>query len=275
MTTPPRSLTPKPRPDAMTRAAGIVAQARRLVVLTGAGVSAESGVPTFRDALTGHWANHNPEDLATPQAFRKDPESVTRWYDERRLRLAECKPNRGHDAIAELQHRLTHAHRDFTLITQNVDGLHQLAGSINPIEIHGSIHRWKCTRTNTIMHNPPLPLTHFPMPTPAGGFLRPDVVWFGEMLPQEELVAADNAVRACDVFLAVGTSGLVYPAAAFLEQAAQHGAVTIEINTNPTPLTRHADVVLEGKSGDILPQLIEIATSLGLPLPPQSQDDAY
>lgn len=223
----------------------------RLVVLTGSGISAESGVPTFREAQTGLWARFDPQELATPEAFGRDPKLVWDWYAWRRKLVAEAHPNPGHLAIAQMQQLFA----DFTLVTQNVDGLHQRAGSRGVVELHGNIIRTKCSVEGTEVEDyedgesPPL------CPS-CGAPLRPDVVWFGEMLPHDTLGAASEAARRSDVLLSVGTSSLVYPAAALPFEALENGATVVEINPGETPLSPHADYALRGRAGEVLPRLI-------------------
>jgi NAD-dependent deacetylase len=223
----------------------------RVVVLTGSGISAESGVPTFREAQTGLWARFDPQDLATQEAFARDPKLIWDWYAWRRKLVAKARPNQGHVAIAEMQHLV----QDLTLVTQNVDGLHQQAGSRDVIELHGNIRRTKCSAEGLKVEDydesesPPL------CPS-CGAPLRPDVVWFGEMLPVGSLDSASEAVRDADVFLSIGTSSLVYPAAALPLEALESGAMLVEINLGETPLTPHADYALRGQAGDVLPRLI-------------------
>jgi NAD-dependent deacetylase len=218
--------------DPILAARTLLIAASRVTVLTGAGISAESGIPTFRDAMTGLWARFRPEDLATPEAFERDPKLVNDWYAWRRELVLKAQPNPGHLALAELERRVPH----FTLITQNVDGLHTRAGSHDVIELHGSILR---TRVHT------------------NGLERPDVVWFGEMLPQDALRRAFAAARACDVFLSVGTSTLVEPAASLPFAALEAGAAVIEINPTRTPLSDRARVWVQGAAGVALPALVD------------------
>jgi NAD-dependent deacetylase len=223
----------------------------RTVVLTGSGISAESGVPTFREAQTGLWERFDPQELATPEAFARDPRLVWDWYAWRRKLVAEARPNPGHVAIAEMQHLV----QNLTLVTQNVDGLHQRAGSRDVIELHGNIRRTKCPVEGTTVDNydesesPPL------CPS-CGAPLRPDVVWFGEMLPAEAIEAASEAALGADVFLSVGTSSLVYPAAGLPFEAVENGATLVEVNPETTPLTPRADYTLHGPAGDVLPRLV-------------------
>ena len=223
-----------------------------VVVLTGAGVSAESGVPTFRDAQTGLWAKYSPEELATSQAFRRNPKLVWEWYAWRRELVAGAQPNPGHLALAELEQRLP----NFTLITQNVDGLHQRAGSRKVIELHGNINRIKCFEEEEIIDSWP-PTSEAPPRCPrCGGYLRPDVVWFGETLPPQALQAAFEAAQQGDLFFSIGTSALVQPAASLPLVALQAAAAVVEINPDTTPLTWRATYVLSGPAGQILPALL-------------------
>lgn len=240
-------------------AALALAQARHVVVITGAGVSAESGIRTFRDTMEGLWKDFDPAKLATPEAFATDPATVTRWYDWRRLGCLAAEPNPGHVALAKLEAWLGETNRAFTLLTQNVDRLHHKAGSRNVIELHGSIIEWRCTRTGRKSTPPNTPFDEFPPRSEAGAPLRPDVVWFGEALPQPALDAAEHAMHTCDLFMSVGTSSVVYPAAGFAELARYRGAPVIEVNPAPTALTRTATWSLRGKSGQILPHLLGTA----------------
>ncbi len=222
------------------------------VVLTGAGVSAESGVPTFRDAQTGLWARYKAEQLATPEAFDANPGLVWDWYMWRREVLAGVSPNPGHGALAKLGHALPR----LTLVTQNVDGLHQAAGSSGVIEFHGNISRTVCSARPCAGMADPEDHGSPPLCTRCGAFMRPDVVWFGEAIPPAALEAAAGAADACDLFLAIGTSAVVYPAAGLAEVARRSGAAVAEINPDATPLSGSADIVLAGKSGEVLPQLL-------------------
>jgi len=229
-----------------------VRAARHIVVLTGAGMSAESGVPTFRDAQTGLWAQFDPQQLATEEAFRANPSRVWDWYAFRREMIIKVEPNAGHRALAAFARR--HPGR-LTLITQNVDGLHQRAGSPGVLALHGNIFedKWldtpkSCCNAHAAVAGSP------PYCDRCGNMLRPNVVWFGEMLPVEILAAAEDAARACDLMLVVGTSGVVYPAAGLARTAA--GKVVI-INPEPTDLDDTADAVLPGKAAELLPQLLE------------------
>lgn len=225
---------------------------RRAAALTGSGVSQESGVPTFRDVQSGLWAQYRPEDLATPEAFRRNPKLVWDWYAMRRARADSVAPNPGHHALVAMARRIA----DFTLITQNVDGLHARAGSPNVIELHGNIRRVKCFDCGKSAAEWRDDGESVPTCAACGGLLRPDVVWFGERLPPEALEAAWAATRACQVFFSIGTSGLVQPAASLAHVAKEGGAAVVEVNLEPTPLTPWADFFLRGKSGEVLPALV-------------------
>jgi len=233
-------------------AARLLRAARHVCVLTGAGISAESGIPTFRDALTGLWARFRPEDLATPEAFERDPQLVWDWYEARRAQLRRAEPNAGHRAIVELAARTPR----FTLVTQNVDGLHQRAGSTAVLEYHGNILRDRCTVENIVADRAQDARTGLPHCSACGGLLRPDVVWFGEAIPPGPMRLADAAAGDCDLFLSIGTSSLVYPAAGLAEIALARGVPVIEINPHATDLSPRADVVLRGPSGQVLPALL-------------------
>lgn len=226
-----------------------------MVALTGAGISAESGVPTFRDAQTGLWARYDPTDLATPQAFRRDPKLVWEWYAWRRGLVAQAQPNPGHLALAEFEARLAALGARLTLITQNVDGLHHRAGSVNVIELHGNLHRTKCSAEEVVIETWPATADVPPHCPRCGALLRPDVVWFNESLPVEALRAAIVAANACDVFFSIGTSSVVQPAASLAYSALEQGAPLIEINPADTPLTPLATHCLRGPAGQILPAL--------------------
>jgi NAD-dependent deacetylase len=220
-----------------------------LVVLTGAGISAESGVPTFRGA-GGLWRNFRPEELATPGAFRRDPALVWEWYNWRRGLVARCQPNAAHETLAEIEEALP----DFTLITQNVDGLHQAAGSQNVLELHGNIWRVRCTACGAAREDHRVPLPEIPLRCPAcAGLLRPDVVWFGESLPAQVLEAAWVAAARCTTMLVIGTSAVVQPAASLPLVALRNGARLVEVNPAETPLSRHAHEVLRGPAAEVLP----------------------
>jgi len=230
--------------------------AKHVVVLGGAGVSAESGIPTFRDALEGYWSKYDPELLATPEAFRRDPALVTRWYDERRQKVLACQPNDAQRALVEVE-AWCHEHAStFVILTQNVDGLHQRAGSKDVVEVHGSLLKWRSTRSNQEVEDLPIPFRTYPANAPDGGLLRPGVVWFGENLPELAVERVELELARADLFIAIGTSGIVYPAAAWSEVARQNGAFTAEINRDPTPLSSSFNMVLRGNAGEILTSLI-------------------
>lgn len=226
--------------------------AKHVAVMTGAGISAESGIPTFREAQTGLWARYDPQELATPQAFVKNPRLVWEWYAWRRELVSAAQPNAGHLALVEMAQYVPH----FTLITQNVDGLHQLAGSTDVIELHGNLHRTKCFREETVIDEW-VDTGEVPPRCPrCGDRLRPDVVWFGEALPRAALQAASDAAMTCEVFFSIGTSALVEPAASLARMAMHHGATVIEINPVATPLTSMATYALQAPAGRVLPELV-------------------
>ena len=235
---------------ALEQARGWVAEARQIFVLTGAGISAESGVPTFRDALTGLWERFDPEELATEEAYRRQPALVWQWYQHRRELVAAARPNPAHHALAVLA-RL----KSMTLVTQNIDGLHQKAGSEQVVELHGNLfaNKWLdgCGRCDTV---PPIPGDP-PRCAICGAMMRPGVVWFGEDLPRVARFRADHSAESCDLCLVVGTSGLVYPAAALPGVAKENGARVIVVNPKPSALDETADIVLPAPAGECLPLL--------------------
>ena len=246
-------------PPSLNELAARLRLCRHLVILTGAGVSQESGIPTFRDTLTGLWSQFEAERLATPAAFKADPALVWSWYEWRRAQVLACEPNAAHAAIAELAHRVPR----LTLITQNVDRLHQRAGSPEVLELHGSLHRpccHACRRPYALTGPPPLPDEGQRLPplrcAHCGGRIRPGVVWFGEMLPANILKQAEAAARDGDLFLSVGTSALVYPAAGLPWAAAEAGVLVAQINPDTTPLDSLAAVNLQGTAAQILPELV-------------------
>jgi NAD-dependent deacetylase len=223
-----------------------------VVVLTGAGISAESGVPTFR-GKEGLWGKFKPEELATMDAFMANPEIVWEWYSWRRELIEKIAPNPGHYALCDLENRFEH----FTLVTQNVDGLHQQAGSERVLELHGNIFRNKCQKcSQQFTRQNKFAPEALPVCEACGGKIRPDVVWFGEMLPEQVIEEAFRKAEQAELFLSIGTSGLVHPAAGLPVLAKRHGAILVEINLEPTPLTELADFALGGESGKLLPKLV-------------------
>ena len=243
------------RPDVPQSVAEALRRACRVAVLTGAGASAESGISTFREE-DGLWSRFNPDEVATRQAFRRDPQHVWSWYVERREQIARTGPNAGHFALAEMERHAP----EFTLVTQNIDGLHRRAGSERVVELHGNIFRVRCFEEDIVVSAPAEETTPGPpVCSRCGAFLRPDVVWFGEMLSMEAIAEAVNAAQRSDVFLSVGTSCLVEPAASLPFEAVRRGAVVVEINPETTPLSRYATHVLRGRAGDVLPRLVDAA----------------
>src|SRR5438093_747673 len=229
----------------------LLGRGRRVAALTGAGVSAESGVPTFRSP-GGFWDNESLLDLATPQGFARDPRRVWAWDAARPRQGTGCAPNAGHLALASFGRN----HPDFRLITQNVDGLHAGAGSAGVILLHGDLFRVRCTKEGTSREDRRVPLPEIPPRCECGALLRPDVVWFGEELPREEIHKATEAATHAEVFLSIGTSALVYPAAALPEIARGSGAYLVEINVEETPLSPLADEVVLGPAARVLPALL-------------------
>jgi NAD-dependent deacetylase len=235
----------------MDRVATWIRDAEHVVVLTGAGISAESGVPVFRGS-GGLWRRFRPEDLATPEAFRRRPQLVWEWYLWRRERIAAAEPNEGHRAIA----RLEAVRSSVTLLTQNVDGLHGRAGSRSPVELHGNLWRVRCADGCGVEHRDrETEVPRQQMRCRCGGWLRPDVVWFGESLDAGVMDAAAQAVEHANVVLVVGTSAVVYPVAALPQMARRSGARLVEVNIEDTPLTAHVDAALRGSAGEVLPAL--------------------
>ena len=228
--------------------------AKSVVVLTGAGVSAESGIPTFRGP-GGLWRQFRPEDLATLEAFGKDPKLVWEWYDWRRQLIAAAKPNPAHHALVHMEHLFPH----FLLITQNIDGLHQRAGSQRLVEFHGCIWRVRCLAEGRVSENHQVPLPELLPRCPCGSLLRPDVVWFGEPLPRAALTEAWSAAKGCDIFFSIGTSSFVQPAASLPIMAKEEGAFVVEINPAHTPATPLVDAYLQGPAGEILPNLFQMS----------------
>ena len=224
--------------------------ARHVCVLTGAGISAESGVPTFRDAQTGLWEKYDPLDLATPEAFLRDPVLIWRWYRWRRELVAKAEPNPGHKALADLAALVPR----MTLVTQNVDGLHQRAGSAGVIEFHGNLFADRCFAEDCVVSCDTE--SAVPICPGCGSNVRPGVVWFGESIPERALDQSFAAASDCDVFLSIGTSALVYPAAGLAEIARGSGATVIEINPNPTEQSAGFDYVIAGNAGAVLPEIL-------------------
>ena len=234
---------------------GQLLRARSLLVLTGAGMSAESGIPTFRDAQTGLWAKYRPEELATPEAFAANPDRVWQWYEARRKAVREARPHAGHQALVELESLVD----EVTIVTQNVDGLHQVAGSSRVWELHGNIMRSKCHKSlrpigrEWIEESPQSPPRS---PYVTGGLARPDVVWFGEALPAAAVEGAVEAAARCDFCFSIGTTSLVQPAASLPLFALEHGAPLVEINPAPTPLSPHAAQCFRGTASEVLVTLV-------------------
>lgn len=269
------------------RVRGWLASARAVVVLTGSGVSAESRIPTFRAAAAGlggengpagassgaadHdaeeedmaalWAEFDPQTLATPEAYARDPETVSRWYDWRRVKCLRAEPNAGHAALARMQDALEARGGTLALLTQNVDGLHQRAGSRGVVELHGSIHAWRGVGSGRParpgVEITDEPFAAFPPRLADGEAMRPGVVWFGEALPEAALAASYAALESCDVFFSVGTSSQVWPAAGFVEIARAAGARTVEVNPEATAASGVCDAALRGPSGAVLPRLVD------------------
>jgi len=248
------------RSSDLETAVELLGAAERVVVSTGAGMSRESGIPTFRDAQEGLWARFNPEELATEAGFRAAPERVWGWYSHRRQSILRCEPHAGHRALVEFETLVP----ELVVVTQNIDGLHAAAGSADVIELHGSIRRSKCLdRKHPFrgeLHEQPVDPDggeQAPPPCPqCGSPLRPDVVWFGEMLPAQATDRAWELARRCDVMLVVGTSGMVWPAAELPFIAARAGARILEVNPVASEITRVADVFLGGPAGEVLPALV-------------------
>lgn len=234
-----------------------------ITVMTGAGVSAASGVPTFRGA-EGLWKQFKPESLATADAFARDPKLVWEWYDWRRQKIAACEPNAAHHALATWSRRFP----NFKLITQNVDGLHERAGTADTIRLHGSIWEvrcWdRCGQSPSRWRDETVPYAEIPPACPhCGGLIRPGVVWFGEALDPDVIDRASAAAAECDIFFTIGTSSVVYPAASFVDHARANGAFTVEINPDATPASGAVDLVVRGPAERILEEIEEHLLSLG------------
>jgi NAD-dependent deacetylase len=230
----------------------LLKRSKRVMISTGAGISAESGAPTFRSP-TGLWKEFDPNDYATPEAFENDPLKVWKFYDWRRTVYRDMQPNPGHYALVEMEN----IYPEFSLFTQNVDGLHQKAGSNNVYELHGNIWKVRCLEEGREMTLYDTPLPVLPPHCGCGGILRPGVVWFGEPLPTEILDKATESASRCEAFFVIGSSAIVQPAASLAWIARDHGALVVEINTESTPATDIADESFRGKSGIILPELIK------------------
>ncbi len=228
-----------------------LARARSVTLLTGAGISADSGVPTFRGA-EGLWRNFRPEELASPDAFARDPRLVWEWYNWRRELIATKSPNPAHFALADMERRFERC----WLVTQNVDGLHRAAGSERLSEIHGNIWRVRCTGCGLVDDNREVPIPILPHCARCGELLRPHIVWFGESLDPVDLDRSYQALRSCEVLLIIGTSGVVYPAASFAPLAKTAGAFVVEINLDPTPQSDLVDLSLQGRAKDVVPALL-------------------
>ncbi len=240
--------------EALESAAKYLQAAKRVAVLTGSGISAESGIQTFRGA-GGLWEGHSLEDVATPEGFQRNPTLVWRFYNARRANIAQAQPNPGHHTLVKMENHFGLA--NFAIITQNVDGLHKAAGSQTIWELHGSLRRIRCSHCPYNVDRDAEALPDLPRCDSCGELLRPDVVWFGEMLPQDVWMEAEKATRNCDCFLVVGTSAVVFPAAGLILRAKDFGATIIEINLERTAATSEVDVGLYGPSGQILPLLWE------------------
>lgn len=242
--------------NSIEAAARALARAHKVVVFTGAGVSRESGIATFRDPEEGIWRKYDAMEMATLEGYLRDPAFVWAWYEHRFGKVAAAEPNLGHRAIAELEQLLP----DVTVVTQNIDGLHQRAGSSDVIELHGSMHRFACLNRKhggfsleDLSDQEERP----PRCPECREVIRPDVVWFGEALPEDELRRAQQLSGACEAMLVVGTSGVVFPAAALPLQALHAGAVVIDVNPQPGAITSQATIYLKGRGGDLLPRLVE------------------
>ncbi len=234
-----------------------LAKAQLVVAATGAGMSKESGIATFREAQEGLWERYNPEELATRQGFQENPARVWGWYNYRRGLIAQRAPHAGHRALAALEELVPQV----IVVTQNIDGFHLDAGSTTVLEVHGNIHRFKCfEQGHPVEIDEPVSDSQGDLEPPScplcGSLVRPDVVWFGEMLPPDVFQRAEAAGSACDVMLVVGTSGMVQPAASLPLVASAAGATVVEVNVEPSHLTHYVDVFLEGPAGVILPELV-------------------
>jgi len=230
-----------------------LSSARRVTVLTGAGISADSGIPTFRGP-DGLWKNFRAEDLATPEAFARNPSLVWEWYNWRRELLATKEPNPAHRALVKMELDIKSRHAEFCLLTQNVDGLHEMAGSRNLIELHGNIWKVRCTGCGDVTEDRRVPIPIPPYCSSCGKMLRPHIVWFGEMLDSDDVSRALESLEHCEVMLVIGTSGVVQPAASFASTARSAGAFVVEINPDASSSAAH--VALRGRAAEIVPQLV-------------------
>jgi NAD-dependent deacetylase len=240
-------------PNMLTHAREMLRTTRRVVSFSGAGLSAESGIPTFRDAQTGFWAKYDPARLASPEGFVRDPELVVNWYNDRRRQMSRVQPNPAHAALA--------AHPDITHVTQNIDDLLHRAGALNVVQLHGTITTDRCHAEcgyeEQVDLNDPPGLRHCPN---CGEHLRPSVVWFGEVLPQRAWLEAEQACTSCDVLLVIGTSAEVYPAAGLIDLAHSAGAKIIVINTQPSAASGFADIEIIGPAGELVPRILDRGT---------------
>lgn len=235
-----------------------IKECKKIAVLTGAGISKESGIPTFRGE-DGLWQKYNPEELATPWAFKKDPKLVWEWYNYRREIIAKAKPNEAHLILAKLEKT-----KDLTIITQNIDGLHSLAGSKNIIELHGNIWRVRCVECDTRKYNRSVPIEEIPPRCECGGLLRPDVVWFGEQLPEEAIEKAVRVAQECDLFMVIGTSLVVQPAGSLPFIALENKALVVEVNPEETILSRKIDLFFKMKATEFASTLKRYLTEESL-----------
>lgn len=238
--------------DSIAKAARLLHESRHPIFLSGAGISAESGIPTFRGA-DGLWKNYRPEELATPEAFARDPHLVWQWYNWRKNLIAKCKPNPAHYAAAKLQQLLP----QLLCVTQNVDGFHALAGLSEILEMHGNIYRTRCLSCKTVAENRSEITPTTPCPACGKVPLRPDVVWFGEALPRQVMDTLHESLQVADAILVVGTSGTVYPAAGFAVEVRRRRGRVIEINTDEAHRPYAEDIYLHGTAGDILPAIVQ------------------
>ncbi len=247
-----------PIAELLREAAEKIEKVHEVLVLTGAGISAESGIPTFRDTLVGLWENFSPEELASPEGFRANPQLVWQWYEQRREMIRKCQPNPAHFALVELAKRV----KRLSIVTQNVDELHTRAGSKNVLELHGRILENRCFREGRILLPDEMDQSSIPPRCFCGSYARPGVVWFGEALPTDTLAAAFALAKSCDLCLIIGTSGLVQPAASLPGVALRAGAFLIEVNNQESALTDMAHLFLMGKAGEIVPRLVSELDSL-------------